>query len=172
MACLSISFSEVEELEFITQQMRKKQSMEEEQLCYLPPRMEDGILKSAVRVSDGTIVRVDQDTTPVTTLGPTPHCEEGSTEHVQADVLAEGEGSVLVEREESLAPERIVSSDLGEAEGDQVEGSAVGKEDQELNIISEVPRTKLTEATNADPTLATAKAYIYMYIRIAFSIEL
>ena len=65
-------------------------------------------------------------------------------------------------REEMLVPE-VVSSVLEEAEGDQVDGSAdKGEEhDQKLeiqNIVSDVPRTKLAEATNGDDTLNTASA--------------
>ena len=57
----------------------------------------------------------------------------------------------------------VVSSDLGEAGGDQVDGSADKGEvhDQELevqNIVSDVLRTKLAEATKGDDTLNTARA--------------
>ena len=56
----------------------------------------------------------------------------------------------------------VVSSDSGEAGGDQVDGSAdKGKvHDQELevqNIVSDVPRTKLAEATKGNDTLNTAE---------------
>ena len=43
-ACLSISFSDIDDLQFIMDQMRMKKSLDEEQLCYLPPRMEKGVL--------------------------------------------------------------------------------------------------------------------------------
>ena len=160
-ACLSVCFSEVEELQFIIEQMKKKQTLEEEQRCYLSPRTVNGILQSAVMVSDGTLVRAEPDTLPVTTLEPAPHCEEELADPVQTDVLAEAEVGEQVEREVSLVPEEAVSSDLAEEVGDQVESNADSGESQELmleNIISEVPRTKLAETTETDPILSTARS--------------
>ena len=73
--------------------------MEEEQLCYLPPRMEKGVLQLVVMVSDGTLVVVELDASPVTTLGPEPQCEEAPADPVQADVVVEEECGEQVVRE-------------------------------------------------------------------------
>ena len=65
-------------------------------------------------------------------------------------------------REKSLVPE-VVSLVLEEAVCDQEDGSADRGEvhDQELdveNIISDMPRVKLAEATKRDNTLNTARS--------------
>ena len=159
-ACLSISLSESEEHKFITKMMTRKQSMEEEQLCYLPPRMREGVLQSAVMVSDGTLVGVKPET-PVITLEPPPQSEEEVATVEQAHVLGEIDAVESVEREESLAEDDVVSSDLAEVAVVGKEGSAGEGKDQELmlrNITSELPRDKLAEATEKDPTLASARS--------------
>ena len=159
-ACLSISFSESEELRFITEMMKKKQSMQEEQLCYLPPRMKDGILQSAVMVSDGTLVGVEPEA-PVTTLEPAPHSEEEPATIDQTHVLGEGDMAESAEREKSLVNEDVVSSGLAEEVVVEKDGSADKGENQELmlrSITSELPRDKLAEATEKDHTLASARS--------------
>ena len=80
-ACLSISFSNLDELHFITEQMRKKQDLAEEQLFYLPPTMEEGVLKSAIIVSDGTPVGEKMEEAPVTPSGLAPQSEEEPVEN-------------------------------------------------------------------------------------------
>ena len=78
-ACLSLDLADRDELRLIMDQVDRKQQMEE-QLCYLPPTFEDGILKSAIMISDGTIVGdvVDTSVTPheQTPSGQVPHSEE------------------------------------------------------------------------------------------------
>ena len=68
-------------------QVEKKQRMTEEQLCYLPPTLEDGILKSAIMVSDGIIVG-EQLNSPVTPIEQPPHSEEvpADTDHAEVPV--------------------------------------------------------------------------------------
>ena len=149
-ACLSTSFSEVDELQFITDHMKKK-TLEEEQLCYLPPRMEQGILQSAVIVSDGTLVGAEPDASPVTKLGLVPQCEERLAEPVHAEVVVEEEVCEEEAQQKSLVPE-VLCSVLGEAGGDQAGCSADGREvhEQKLDIeiiVSDVPRVRLAEAT-------------------------
>ena len=65
-----------DDLQLLYDQMKNKKSMEEEQLCYRPPWTEKEFLQSAVMVSDGTLVRVEFDASPVTTLGPELQCED------------------------------------------------------------------------------------------------
>ena len=116
--CVSVSFSEIEELQFRTEQMKMKQTMEEEQRCFLPPRIVNGILHSAVMVNNRTLVRAEPDILPVTTLEPAPNSEEELADPVQTDVLAEAEVGEQAEREVSLVPEEAVSSDLAEEVGE------------------------------------------------------
>ena len=161
-ACLSVSFSNLDELQFITEQMRKKQPLAEEQLCYLPPTMEDGVLKSAVMVSDGTLVGEASVDAPVTPSELTPRSEEEPADNEQAGESREGESSVEAERVECLVPDVVDASDSVEA-GDKVtEGSAEEEEKvtQELMLQSIIPNTSsttLAKATIADHTLTTAK---------------
>ena len=68
--------------------------MEEEQLSYLRPRMEDGVLQQAVVVSQGDLVGVEEDTPAVTPLGPDPRSEEDLANTVQTDVVADVEAEV------------------------------------------------------------------------------
>ena len=117
-ACLSLNLSQREELQSIMDQVDKKQKMKEEQLCYLPPTLENGILKSAIMVSKGTIVGEVVDT-PVTPLELTPHREEEPAESGHPDVLVEVDESVKVEKEESLVPDVVVSSVLVEEDDKQ-----------------------------------------------------
>ena len=141
--------------------------------------MEDGLLKSAVMVGDGTIVG-DVVDTPVTPLEQPPHSEEVPADTVHAEVLAaetsveqgpqgakvpvESERvdeSVQVERKRSLVPEDVVASVLGEVYGKQAGGSAEAGVGQDLlvqTIMSQTPTSQLAQATEADPTLTTARA--------------
>ena len=90
--CQSLSFSKKDEMEFISQQMGEKLALQEEDVCYLPPKMEDGILKSGIMVRDGTLITADADTDSVT-LGPDSHCEERLVEPSHASRSTEAEES-------------------------------------------------------------------------------
>ena len=147
--------------------------------------MEDGLLKSAVMVGDGTIVG-DVVDTPVTPLEQPPHREEVPTDTVHAEILAaetsveqgpqgakvpvkservdplvEVDESVQVERKRSREPEDVVASVLGEVDCKQAGGSTEAGVGQDLlvqTIMSQTPTSQLAQATEADPTLTTARA--------------
>ena len=156
-ACLSLNLSMRDELQFIMDQVDKKHKMMKEQLCYMPPTLENGILKSAIMVSDGAVVGNNVDT-PVTPSELTPQSEEGPAESGHAEVLVEGDESVPVEREENLAPDVVTSSVLEEEVDKQKRGGRVGPELMLQNITSQMPRTPLAQATADDPTLTTARS--------------
>ena len=184
-ACLSIDLFQSKKRRFILDQIDRKQTLEEEQLCYLRTPMEDGLLKSAVMVGDGTIVG-DVVDTPVTLLEQPPHSEEVPADTVHAEVLAaetpveqgpqgvkvlveservhplvDVDECVQVERKRSLVPEDVVASVLGEVDGKQAGGSAGAGIGQDLlvqTIMSQTPTSQLAQATEADLILTNATA--------------
>ena len=153
----------MEDVYFVLDEIDKEKEVEENQLLYLSPNMERGILKSAIRVSDGTPMGEVPTTAPVTPLEPAPHSEEKQATLVQASAVVEEH---VVESDVSEDNLMIVdeSYDLEEVEGEKVEGSAEdqGKEPQHVlqvqYIVCDVPRVKLAEATKEDTTLATANS--------------
>ena len=125
--CLSLSFFKVE-MEFISRQMGEKLALQKEDLCYLPPSMDDGILKSGIMVKDGTLITVNADTDSVM-LGTDSHCEERLVEPSHAC------GSTEAEESESRESDVLVNdaerpSLLVDEGGDQVSGSAEGEGEQ------------------------------------------
>ena len=60
--CLSVPYSVKEEREFISKQMDEKFELQEEDTCYLPAEMTDGILRSGIMVRDGTLVNAETPT--------------------------------------------------------------------------------------------------------------
>ena len=81
-ACLSFDLSNREETRFLGDQIDKKKDLEEEEVSYLPPRMECGTFHPAVVVSEGTLVGVGDNAPPVVTLESDPQSEEEKTEVV------------------------------------------------------------------------------------------
>ena len=145
---------------FISQQMGEKLPLQEEDVCYLPPKMEDGILKSGIMVRDGTLITVDADTDSVT-LGLDSHCEERLVKPSHANGSTEAEESESRESDVVLVNDAERPSVLEEEGGDQVGGSAEGEGEQGVlleGITSDIPRPKLVQATEVDPTLATARS--------------
>ena len=159
--CLSLSFSKTDEMAFISQQMRDKLALQEEDICYLPPKMENGILKSGIMVRDGTLADADADTDMGNTESVS-QCEERVVEHSLDSVVPEAEESELRESDEVVLVNDVEQpSVLVEAGGDQVGVSAEGEGEQGVlleGITSDVPRPKLAQATEVDPTLATARS--------------
>ena len=51
-ACLSVAFSNRDEMNFLMDQVNQKQGLEKTEVSYKPPRMEGGTLQLAVVVSD------------------------------------------------------------------------------------------------------------------------
>ena len=135
-------------------QMDAKFAMEEEQTCYLPAEMKNGILTSVLMVSEGTLIPTQADTS-VTSTEPEIQRNEIETESKtdEGDEQRERDELVLVKADESLV--------VAEEEGERVEGSTEGEGEQGVTIegiTQEVPTTKLTQATQSDPSLSTARS--------------
>ena len=109
-----------EEREFISKQMDEKFELQEEDTCYLPAEMTDGILRSGIMVRDGTLVNADTDTN-MGTVQPASHSEEVVVQQNEENVKADAEDLVVRERDEVvLVDDAERPSVLGEAGGDQV----------------------------------------------------
>ena len=94
-ACLSLPFDNREEWDFVTKQMSDKFKMTEEETLYFPPEVQDGILKSAILVSEGVLVepkhsmeglQQENENTPVTPM-PQSHDSDSVEKEVVVDEL-------------------------------------------------------------------------------------
>ena len=179
-ACLSLPFANREEWSFVTQQMQDKFQQKEEDKLYLPPEMKDGILKSGILVSEGTlVVAKDSEQVPVVSkdkpvvetqqvedngnneVGDSTNKEEDTGSIVETDIAEVNGGDEQKGECEEILVMGENSSVAGEAEGAQEGGSADKGLEDDLsveNIKSEVPRLKLAESTKVDETLAAARA--------------
>ena len=157
-ALLSFKLSNHQERDYLGKQLELKETLAEEDIQYMPPRVEQGELQPAVVVSQGTVVEADEGTPLLSTIEPEPHSEEETADIGHAD------GKMVnreVEREKSLVPELEKSLVEVEAESAQKGGSADSGLEEELsidNISSKEPRTRLAEATKSDDSLLTARS--------------
>ena len=157
-AILSFRIADDSDREHLVSQLKRKDHQEEEEVHYMPPRMEHGTFHQAILVRQGNVIEAEEGPPLVLTSEPAPQSEEVKVVVEHADV---GFESREVEREESLVPEMTTSSVDVEEAGDREGGSGDSEVKGELSvesISSEEPRHKLAEATQADTTLATAKA--------------
>ena len=157
-AILSFKLSTDEDRKYLGRQLLLKEDLEEEDVHYMPPRMEEGTLHQVVVVSQGTVIEAEEIVPHIVTSEPEPQSKEVTVVVDQADVGVENREVV---HEVSLEPELNTSSVAVHAEGVQEGGSAGSGVEKELsveNISSQEPRHKLAEATKSDRTLATARS--------------
>ena len=156
--CLSVPYSNKGEREFISGQMDAKFALREEETCYLPAEMKNGILTSRLMVSEGTLIPADKDMGGAISE---PRKVESQTSLEGVEKVSGAEVVELRESEE-LALETVAEPSVSVEEGgDWMEGRAVGEVEQVVSfegIAMEVPRPKLAKATEDDPTLATARS--------------
>ena len=114
MTLLSFDPYDREETMYLFGQIQLKKDLAEENVHYMPPRMEDGCFHQAVVVSQGTVIEAEEVEPQVVTSGPEPHSEEVKDDVDHADVGSESGEAV---REMSLEPEQTTSSVEVEAEG-------------------------------------------------------
>ena len=171
-ACLSLPFANREEWDFVTRQMQDKFQQAEEETLYLPPEVKDGIVKSGILVSEGTVIASEGShdlgaDNSATSTGEQIQVSESTNSDVVEDSTGDeqvvhvddgdeqkGECEMILELKEK-------SSGESEVAGDQEEGSADIGVDGELSvesISSKVPTSLLVEATKSDDTLATARS--------------
>ena len=138
--------------DFVMQLMQNKFKLKEEEALYVSPEMKDGILKSGLIVSEGTLVAAK----PVDSFVVDQEAGQSlSTEEAIID-------DVVAEEVEQMDTERVVlelaENPLvdGEVEGESLGGSAEDKGTQELSvqrITENIPRTQLAQSTREDPSL-------------------
>ena len=145
--CLSIPFSNKADREFIAHQMDEKFALQEEETCYLPAEMKDGILTSGLMVSEGTLVPA-----PAHNMDNMNKSEEIVVEQGEVDEKRESVADIL-----EIADEPSVAA---EVVGETVEGSADGEGNEGVSIegiTQNVPRPKLAQATLEDTSLEAAR---------------
>ena len=175
-ACLSLDFADQDDCDFITKQMKKKASLTEQEMLYLPPELKDGALLSGVLVSEGTLVDTSDTVMPdidtvVAKDQPVQLTEirvddsvRDSNESVNTDkqdvaINQDTQIEEVGEREESelnLVDEKIPSG-LAEVEGESSGGSASSEGIQDLSVEgmkAHIPRTELAKATREDKSLS------------------
>ena len=110
---------------------------------------------------DGTLVDAEADTNSGD-IDPDSHSEESLVEPSSTSVQTVVEESELRESENAVLVNEVVQPSVSvAADGDQGDGSAEGEGEQGVlleGITTEVPRPKLAQATEIDPTLATARS--------------
>ena len=99
----SCKMTDTQEQPRLVQQLIMTSQLPEEDTHFLPLRMEEGVVKGAVRVSQGTVVEAK--TKPVIAavadtgvVGPKPHCEEAKVTEECAEVEEADAGSVTEKR--------------------------------------------------------------------------
>ena len=148
--CLSIPFSIKVDIEFIAHQMDEKFALQEEETCYLPAEMKDGILTSGLMVSEGTFVPAPTHTGVY--MGDMDKSEEIVVELGEVDEKRESVADILeIADEPSVAVEVVGETVQGTADGEGNEGVSIE------GITQNVPRPKLAQATLEDPSLETAR---------------
>ena len=147
--CLSMPYSNKSDRELISQQMDAKFALQEEDNCYLPAEMKDGVLTLGIIVSEGTLVPASAHTGGDEGTRESVNVEEQDVVNEQRECDAE---VLVIDAEPSVAVEEV---------GERVEGSADSEEDKGVSIegiTHDIPRTKLAQAMLEDPSLETARA--------------
>ena len=142
---MSFDMSDRQELEKVHQQIQLTRQLPEEETHFLPPRMENGTLKSAVRVSQGEVVEAEATTDETVVVEPDPCCEEGKEEQDHAkveDIVVGSEG------EKSLVDEGVIASVSGGV-SDIAQGGSddIGEVEMSVkDIVAHEMSEKLAEA--------------------------
>ena len=163
-ACLSMSFDNIEETDFLLEKIRSKKHRPEEETLYLPPECKNGALRSGTLVSEGILVEPEEPVVEVDTIPevvnesreqsitkPESQQEVQSVEEISL-VNNEGDGDSLRKSEQNLV-EVENPSDLVEVVGESLGGSANSEGTQDLSvegITSGMPRTEIATATRED----------------------
>ena len=164
-ACLSLPYANKADCDFIMQKMQDKFRLTEEETLYLPPEIRDGILKSGLMESEGTLV-VAKPEEPVVETQDTPNLiqldsvvavqQKQENSKPEEDVLVVEETDEQNRREEDVLD--LVETSIVDAEvaGDSLGGRAEveGAQDISMGGITEtIPRIQLAQATCQDKSL-------------------
>ena len=146
-AFFSVHYSNKDERDFIAQQMDNKFKLLEEPTCYLPPEMKNGILKSGLMVSEGTVVTAEPEEREI--VKKEIEQEQEKVEQKKEEVeQRESDDVVLVMAETPLVnAEEVGELVEGSAEDEGIQGMSI------QGITHSVPRNQLAQATLDDPSL-------------------
>ena len=145
-ACLSLPFTNCDDWSFITEQMKHKFKLSEEETLYLPPEMKQRILVSGLLVSEGTLVDVKD--TPVTSMiseqplvvdepqggSSNEESQNATGNDVQIEKITDGEEVEQNGRSELILENVEQPSVLAEVDGAPLEGSAETGDVQDISI--------------------------------------
>ena len=139
--------------------MQDKFQLTEEETLYLPSEMKDGILKSGLLVSDGTLVVTKSKQETAVRNEPKPmvaeqQVEENSSNQDEVSVESEGDEQ-RGNSEEILVLDEHPSVDE-EAEGESFGGSAEEEGTQDISvegIKNNIPKSQLVQAIQEDKSL-------------------
>ena len=164
-ACLSLDFAEQEECDFITQDMRKKATLSEQETLYLPPELKEGALLSGILASEGNLVEGGEQVVSQEDVTANEVAEREKQPLPATQVEAEKVDIVQVQESE-VESMREVSREVLEDEqkplvlveevGESLGGSAELREKETLTVEgmkANIPQTELAQATKQDVTL-------------------
>ena len=165
-ACMSLDFAEQEECDFITQEMRKKATLSEQETLYLPPEPKEGALLSGILASEGNLVEGGEQVVPQEDVTANEVAEREKQPLPATQVEAEKVDIVPVQESE-VESMREVSREVLENEqkplvlveevGESLGGSAELREKETLTVEgmkANIPQTELAQATKQDVTLS------------------
>ena len=146
-ACLSVHYSNKDEKDFIAQPMDNTFKLLEEQTCYLPPEMKNGILNSGLMVSEGTVVTAEPEEREI--IKQEIEQEQEKVEQKKEEVeQRESDDVVLVTAEKAFVDvEEVGELVESSAEDEGIQGMSI------QGITHCVPRNQLAQATLDDPSL-------------------
>ena len=161
-ACLSLNMADETEGQFLLQQMRRRATLSDKDILYLPPEVRDGNLVSGVLASEAVVVKAKSDSGPREIAVVQEKGEQMSVqstaveaESIQAEEVKEV-NVVEKECEVVLADEKkdlVLIEDDGDSSGGSAQEKGLGDLSVEC-IRGDIPRTDLALATERDTSLA------------------
>ena len=153
-------FDYKEEWDFITKKMSDKFKLAEKD-TYLPPEVKDGILKSAILVSESVLIEpsngkdVSQQEVVQPITSDTPVIPMQQEDNIDS-VITEDVGDELRSNSVETGEMDVQLSEVGEEGGDSLGGSVEAEGTQDISaegIRDDIPRSQLSVATQEDKSL-------------------
>ena len=162
-ACLSLDMADETEGQFLLQQMRRRATLSDKDILYLPPELRDGNLVSGVLASEAVVVKAKSDSGPreiavvqekeeeqMPVQSTAVKAESIQAEEVkQVNVVEKECELVLADEEKDL----VLVEDDGDSSGGSAQEKGLGDLSVEC-IRGDIPRTDLALATERDTSLA------------------
>ena len=126
-ACLSLDLADEQEGQFLLQQMKKRATLTEKEILYLPPEVKDGALLSGVLASEGNLIE----------CGITATAKEAAVQENENEIVSQPVPATTVEADEV---QRV------QLDKDEVEGS--GEVSSDVLVDEQKPWFRLRELVN------------------------